>query len=252
MRYFLGSLLRATAIVLVLFLVFPFAVCVVVTWGQTGPAVLFGIISVAIAAVCVYCYRRGGVLLRQARLSHGNVMSSTGGNIFSPSRQYEFHWQQSRVEGVCRASLLSNGRRIWARDHVGIDSALVTDGGIVVTGRDMPGRGAQFWAFGLKGGVLKQAFFSGYIYALRLLKDGVTVCISYDGSNTKAGGERVFLLRLDTLEAHTIITPASQLDGFGQIQEVYFLKNEIELVDNYGMTVKTTKSGKILNVIPPQ
>ena len=94
MRYFLGSFLRATAIVLFLFLVIPFAICVVVTWGQTAPAVLSGIISVAIAAVCVYCYRRGGVLLLQARLSRGNVMSNTGGNIFSPSRQYEFHWQR--------------------------------------------------------------------------------------------------------------------------------------------------------------
>lgn len=252
MRHFLGSLLRATAIVLFLFLVIPFAVCAVITWEQTGPAVLSGIISVAIAAVCVYCYRRGGVLLLQARLSRGNVMSSTGGNIFSPSRQYEFHWQQSRPGGVCRSSLLLNGRRIWDGDHAGIDSALVTDGGIVIAGRDMPGRGAQFWAFGLKGEILKQAFFSGYLHAIRLLKDDVTVCISYDGSNTKAGGERVFLLRLDTLEAHAITTPASQLDDFGQIQEVHFLKNGIELVDDYGMTVKTTKSGKILNIIPPQ
>ena len=252
MRHFLGSLLRATAIVLFLFLVIPFAVCAVVTWGQTGPAVLSGIISVAIAAVCVYCYRRGGVLLLQARLSRGNVMSGTGGNIFSPSQQYEFHWQQSRAGGVCRSSLLLNDRMIWESDHVGIDSALVSDGGIVVAGRDMPGRGAQFWAFGLKGEILKQAFFSGYLHAIRLLKDGVTVCISYNGSNTKNGGERVFLLRLDTLEAHAITTPASQLDDFGQIQEVHFLKNGIELIDDYGMTVKTTKSGKILNVIPPQ
>lgn len=252
MRHFLGSLLRAMAIVLFLFVVIPFAVCAVITWGQTGLVVLSSIICAAMAVVCVHCYRRGGVLLLQARLSRGNVMSSTGGNIFSPNRQYEFHWQQSRAGGCCRSSLLLNGRRIWDGDHAGIDFALVTDGGIVVAGRDMPGRGAQFWAFGLKGEILKQAFFSGYLHALRLLKDGVTVCISYDGSNTKAGGERVFLLRLDTLEAHAITTPAAQLGDFGQIQEVHFLKNGIELIDDYGMTVKTTKSGKILNVIPPQ
>lgn len=252
MQHFLGSLLRATAIVLFLFMVIPFAVCAVVTWGQTGPAVLSSIISVAIAAVCVYCYRRGGVLLLQARLKRGNVMNSTGGNIFSPSRQYEFRWQQGRAGGVCRLSLLSNRQRLWESDHIGIDFALVSDGGIVVAGRDVPGQGAQFWAFGLKGETIKQAFFSGYLHALRLLKDGVTVCISYDGSNTKAGGERAFLLRLDTLEAHAITMPASQLDDFGQIQEVHFLKNGIELVDDHGMMVKTTKSGKILNVISPQ